>query len=271
MALDLEKLCLQTVEVCREVAAFLRKESQGFDKSNIEHKGLNDLVSYVDREAEKKLVAQLSDLLPESEFLTEEDPNRHGLTDKKYHWVIDPLDGTTNFMHGIPVFAISVALLEDGESVVGVVYEVNRDEAFYAWKGGGAYCNKKSIQVSPVQEMSESLLATGFPYRHFDKVPSYLDIIKELMMGSHGLRRMGSAAVDLSYVAIGRFEAFFEYNLKPWDVAAGALIVKEAGGVVSTFNGGTDFIFGQEILAACSIHPSVLEVVQKHWPGLQNT
>lgn len=263
--LDLETLSRQVILVSKEVGTFLRKEAQVFDVSKIEHKGINDLVSYVDREAEKKLVKRLQELIPDCGFYTEEDDQNKTITEKEFHWIIDPLDGTTNFMHSIPIFATSIALMQEDELVLGVVYEVNRDECFYAWKGGGAYCNQKPIQVSGINNLSNALLATGFPYRDFDQAPVYLNIINDMMRHSHGLRRMGSAAVDLCYVAIGRFEGFFEYNLNAWDVAAGALIVQEAGGTVSTFTGGNDYLFGREMVAACGIHPQMIELIGRHW------
>ncbi len=263
--MKLEKVCKQVVAVAREVGYFLKKEVESFDISQIEYKGLNNLVSYVDRESENKLVEALGKIV-NAGFVTEEDKNRQQLTDKEYHWIIDPLDGTTNFLHGVPVFAISIALMRHNEVVLGVVYEVNRNECFYAWKNGGAYCNDQKIQVSTYKELSQSLLATGFPYRDFDRMIPYLNILTEFMQKSHGLRRMGSAAVDLAYVACGRFEGFFEYNLSPWDVAGGSIIVKEAGGIVSSFANTDDYIFGKEIIATCGgIHQTMLEVIQQFW------
>lgn len=263
--MDLESLCQAVVQISKEVGVFLRKEAQIFDLSQIEYKGMNDLVSYVDREAENKLVRRLREILPEAAFYTEEAEENQALTAQPYHWIIDPLDGTTNFMHNLPIFAISIGLMHGQEMVLGVVYEVNREECFYAWKGGGAYCNGRAIRVSPVADLSDSLLATGFPYRDFDQVPAYLEIIKAFMQQTHGLRRMGSAAVDLAYVALGRFQGFFEYNLNAWDVAAGALIIQEAGGTVSTFKGKNDFVFGREIVAAGPIHPQMLQLIQRYW------
>lgn len=263
--MDLEALCKEVIEISREVGAFIRKEALAFDVSKIERKGINDLVSYVDREAEKRLINKLDPLVPQVGYVSEEDTDHHRLSDNDYHWIIDPLDGTTNFMHNLPVYSISIALMHKTELLVGVIYEINRDECFYAWKDGGAYCNDRQIYVSPTDYLKDSLLATGFPFRDFDQVPTYLDIINRLMRCTHGLRRMGSAAVDLAYVAMGRFEGFFEYNLHPWDVAAGALLVKEAGGMVSTFKGEGDYIFGKQIVAAGPIHPLMLEIIQKHW------
>ncbi|MBN3581691.1 inositol monophosphatase [Algoriphagus aestuarii] len=243
----LSKLLEQTQEIAKQVGSFIRKERQHFDVEKVEHKGFNDLVSYVDKEAEKKIVAALSKILPEAGFITEEGTNTTKAD--RFNWVIDPLDGTTNFIHGIPVFAVSIALMEYNELVLGVVYEVNRHECFYAMKGGGAFCNDTPIKVSPALDLSASLIATGFPYYNFELIDKYLAALKAMMQKTHGLRRFGSAATDLCYVAAGRIEGFFEYNLNSYDVAAGALIVQEAGGTVTDFSGGTNFVFGREIIA----------------------
>jgi myo-inositol-1(or 4)-monophosphatase len=245
------------------VGEFIHQESLTFNSASIEKKGFNDLVSYVDKQAEQQLVDGLRRLLPEAGFITEE-----GTATEKgrlYNWVIDPLDGTTNFTHGLPVYAVSVALMRGDKTVLGVVHEINRQECFYAIEGGKAYCNEKEIMVSPIDQLSDSLLATGFPYYDFAQMDKYLKILNEFMQSTHGLRRMGSAAVDLAYVACGRFEGFFEYNLNAWDVAAGAFIVQQAGGRVTDFSGNNDFLFGREILAGCAVHGQVLEMVQRHW------
>ncbi len=167
------------------------------------------------------------------------------------HWIIDPLDGTTNFIHGVPVYSISLALVKDGVVQSGVVYEISRDECFTAWKGGGAYLNGTRIHVSETNSLAQSLLATGFPYYDFKRIQDYLALLHDLMKSTHGLRRLGSAAVDLAYVSCGRFEGFFEYGLSPWDVAAGVILVTEAGGQVTDFNGGEKYIFGHQIVAGC--------------------
>ncbi len=263
--MDLEKITQKVIQSSQEVASFLRQEALNFDLSKIEYKGMNDLVSYVDREAENRLIKALHVVLPEAGFITEENEQHKALTVSPFHWVIDPLDGTTNFMHGLPIYSISIALMQENEVVLGVVLEVNRSECFYAWKNAGAYCNKKPIRVANEDDLLDSLLATGFPYRDFEQMPAYLEILRNFMQKTHGLRRLGSAAVDLAYVAMGRFQGFFEYNLSPWDVAAGAVIVKEAGGNVSTFSGGDNYIFGKEIVAAGAIHPAMLEVIQQYW------
>ncbi|MEO1054841.1 MAG: inositol monophosphatase family protein [Bacteroidota bacterium] len=261
---DLKKVSEGVIKLSKEVGAFIRTEGAGFDKSKIQTKGFNDLVSYVDQEAEKRIVAGLLDILPGSGFIAEESAAENKV-DKEYTWIIDPLDGTTNFIHGLPIFAVSIALMKDDKIILGVVYEINKDECFSAIEGERARCNDKEISVSGVKELSQGLLATGFPYYNFDKMPTYLDVINELMRKTHGLRRMGSAAVDLVYVACGRFEGFFEYNLNPWDVAAGAFIVQQAGGIVSDFKGGNNYVFGREMAAGCQIQPQMLEVIRKHW------
>jgi myo-inositol-1(or 4)-monophosphatase len=259
----MQQLLQDVIVLAKETGDFIRQESRNFDLDKIEYKGKNDLVSYVDKEAEKRIVKGLSQMLPGSGFIAEE-----GTSTKKsdtYNWIIDPLDGTTNFSHGVPVFAVSIALMKRNELVLGVVYEINRDECFHAVKGQGAFLNHVSIKVSPVQTIDKALLATGFPYYNFDQMKQYLAILDEFMKGTHGLRRMGSAAVDLAYTACGRFEGFFEYNLQPWDVAAGALIVKEAGGLVTDFSGGNDFLFGRQIVAGNQVQPDILKMIKQHW------
>jgi len=264
---QLSTLLEQTQEVAKKVGAFIRKERQHFDVEKVEHKGFNDLVSYVDKEAERQIVESLIKILPEAGFITEEGTNT--TLAEVYNWVIDPLDGTTNFIHGIPFFAVSIALMEKDELILGVVYEVNRHECFYAMKGGGAFCNDTRIKVSAAPTLSASLISTGFPYYNFDLIDRYLNSMKSLMAKTHGLRRMGSAAVDLCYVAAGRTEGFFEYNLNSYDVAAGALIVQEAGGIVTDFSGGSDFVFGRKIVASNGkIHAEFRAALDEHWKDL---
>jgi myo-inositol-1(or 4)-monophosphatase len=225
----------------------MAEQRKSFDASKIETKGMHDLVSYVDQESEQRIIAALELLLPDAGFIAEEGTNQK--IGEHYNWVIDPLDGTTNYIQGVPIYAVSIGLLEDNELVLGVVYEVGRDECFYAWKDGGAYLNGERIYVSERADIHDALLATGFPYNDFSKLDTYLEMLKWTMTNARGVRRLGSAATDLAYVACGRFEAFWEYDLKPWDVAAGAVIVKEAGGTVTDFRGGNDFLFGKEIIA----------------------
>lgn len=263
--MDLEALCKNANELVKEVGSFIRNEVKKIKLQDIETKGEHDLVTYVDKTSEKMLVEGLLKLLPESGFIVEENTVKQ--KDSKYTWIVDPLDGTTNFIHSIPCFSISVALNEGKETILGIVYEVNMDECFYAWKGGQAYLNEEKISVSSQNNMDLSLIATGFPYNDFSLLEKYLDFFKELMVSTRGVRRLGSAAVDLAYVASGRFEAFYEYSLNPWDVAAGAFIVKQAGGIVTDFKGEDDYIFGEQIIASNSnIYPEFKDLLSKYLP-----
>lgn len=246
-----------------ETSRFILEESGRFDITMTERKGLNDFVSYVDKGSEKMLVEKLSFLLPEAGFITEEGTSKKpGL---KYCWVIDPLDGTTNFLHGFHPYAISIALKEYDEVIAGVVYEAGGNESFTAWKGGGAWLNGSKIQVSKAEKLADSLVATGFPYSDFSNIDSYMKCLTYFCRHTHGIRRLGSAAIDLAYVACGRFEVFYEYGLHPWDVAAGTLLVREAGGRVSDFSGNEKNLTGEEFIAAnSSVFPEALEVVNKY-------
>ncbi len=262
--IDLFAIEKSVMEVCREVGDFIDLEGSLFDRSRIEKKeGFNNLVSYVDKESEKKLVHALSRILPGSGFIAEEGTAVESANG--YRWIIDPLDGTTNFTHGMPLFAISIALALNDRVVLGIVYEVNKKEMFHTVEGGRAYCNDREIRVSPVHMMQESLLATGFPYYEFEKMDAYLRIIRNFLRQSHGVRRLGSAATDLAYVACGRFEGFFEYNLNPWDVAAGAFLVQQAGGTVTDFSGGSNYLFGGELIAGCGVQKEMLSIIRKEW------
>ncbi len=245
--MQLEQVAKQVVELSKQAGDFIRQERKTFNADKIEYKGLNDLVSYVDKTAEGIIVAGLEKILPEAGFITEEQ-TKNKIADQ-YNWIIDPLDGTTNFIHGLPVFSVSIALKEYNELVLGVVYEVNQDECFYAWKGGPAYLNGEEIKVSKAPTIGDSLIATGFPYYNFEKLPQYIELFTHLMKNCHGLRRLGSAAVDLVYTAAGRFDAYYEYNLNAWDCAAGIVIVKQAGGHVVNFKGGDEILNARELLA----------------------
>jgi myo-inositol-1(or 4)-monophosphatase len=254
----------QVVEIAKQAGSFIREQRKIFAPDKIEYKGLNDLVSYVDKTAEQLIVAGLEKILPEAGFITEEQTKTK--VAERFNWIIDPLDGTTNFIHGLPVFSVSIALTEYNELVSGVVYEVNQDECFYASKGSPAYLNGREIKVSNTPTVAKSLLATGFPYYDFAKQAQYISLFTELMKSSHGLRRLGSAAVDLAYTACGRFDAFYEYNLNAWDVAAGILIVKQAGGNVVNFNGGEEVIDTRELLATNGeITGELLDYIQRYF------
>lgn len=244
---DLNTICNEVCLLARETGEFIRNEVARINSGDIETKGLHNYVTYVDKKAEEKIVQKLQTLLPEAGFIVEE--NTISKKGEVYSWIVDPLDGTTNFIHGIPLYSVSIALMKNQEVVVGVVYEVNLDECYYAIKGQGAFLNGVTIKVSNAPELKNSLLATGFPYYDFDRMEAFIDLFRWCMQNTHGLRRLGTAAIDLAYVACGRFEGFFEYGLSSWDVAAGCLIVQEAGGKVSDFKGGENYLFGRELVA----------------------
>lgn len=214
----------------------------------VEVKGKHDFVTQMDKYSERLLVEGLSTILPEAGYIAEEGTR----TDRgeKYNWIIDPIDGTTNFIHGVPPHAISIALMEDQRIVVGVIYELCGRELFVSSLGGGAFLNGQQIHVSSTPKVADSLVSTGFPYSNYERMQQYMQLFMHLTHNSAGLRRHGSAATDLAYVAAGRFDAFFEYDLKPYDVAAGVLLVTEAGGRVADFTGGDNYIFGREIVAS---------------------
>jgi len=262
--MNLENITQQVVEISKIAGDFIRRERQSFDPAKIEYKGLNDLVSYVDKGAEKLIVSGLEKILPESGFITEEKTTTK--LGERFNWIIDPLDGTTNFIHGVPTYSVSIALKEYNELVAGVVYEVNLDECFYACKDTPAYLNGRVINVSNIPTLAGSLVATGFPYYNFEKQAAYIELFTELMRSCHGLRRLGSAAVDLVYTACGRFEAFYEYNLNAWDIAAGVVIVRQAGGEVVNFKGGSEVIESRQLLATNGrITEEMLTMVQKYF------
>jgi myo-inositol-1(or 4)-monophosphatase len=246
MDVNLKNICAEVVMLARNTGKVIMAERKK-NNLDIQSKGTNDFVTHIDKLSEELIVARLSTVLPQAGFIAEE--NTRSNKGEVYNWVIDPIDGTTNFIHGLSPFAISIALMEHDEVVMGVVYELGLDECFYAWKNGGAWLDGSSIHVSSRKTVADSLIATGFPYTSFAQMGKFLESLDYFMRKSHGMRRLGSAATDLAYVACGRFEAFYEYNLKPWDVAAGAVIVIEAGGRMSDFAGGGNYIFGGELVA----------------------
>ncbi|MBM3177371.1 MAG: inositol monophosphatase [Bacteroidetes bacterium] len=261
---SLEQVYRSTEQLAAEVAQFIKKESQNFDTGRIEEKtGWNNLVSYVDKESEKKLVGGLTKILPGAGFLGEEGtdiPSTNG-----YTWIIDPLDGTTNFTHGFPPFAVSIGLNYNEETVLGIVHEVMANECFGSFQDAPVWCNNKEVHVAATTSLGRSLIATGFPYDTGDRMDAHLSSIRDLLKQTHGVRRLGSAATDLAYVACGRLDGFFEYNLSPWDVAAGAFLVRQAGGKVTDFDGGSNFLFGRQLCAANAVHNQLLSVVRQNW------
>ena len=245
--MDIQNICFHAIEIIKATGVYISSESKSFDKNKVESKGMHDFVSFVDKTAEKQLIEGLKHLVPNVGFIAEE--NTVKTSDAQFKWIIDPLDGTTNFIHGLAPYAISVALMDGNEIILGVVHEISRNETFYSWKGGKAFLNDNEICVSKAAKVKDSLIATGFPYYNYDCMSQFMNSLDFFMRNSHGLRRLGSAATDLAYVACGRFEAFYEYSLSPWDVAAGAFIVQQAGGKVCDFKGGDNYIFGKEIIA----------------------
>ncbi len=247
--MNLEQLTKQTIEAAKEAGSFIRGEKDKLTSDNIETKGLHDHVTYVDKTAEAMLVDSLSKILPEAGFIVEEETS-----DKKgdeYDWIVDPLDGTSNFIHGFGPFAVSIALIQNRQKIVlGVVYEVMGNEAFYAWEGSKAYCNDKEISVSSTNDLTHAMIATGFPYNEFDRLDQHVKTLSHFLRTSRGMRRMGSAATDICYVACGRFDAFWEYNLSSWDLAGGAIILQQAGGRMTDFSGGNNYIFGKELMCS---------------------
>ena len=259
MALDYEQICVQVRDVAREAGEYIALQRKTFSFDRVEFKGAHNLVSYVDKTAERMIVERLTTILPEAGFITEE-----GTVEtrrERLKWIVDPLDGTTNFVHGLPPYCVSIALAEEDEIVVGVVWEVTLRECFYAWKRSKAYMNGNEISVSKVDSLENALVAIGFSYATLLEVEDYLDMIAYYQKNTDGIRRIGSATADLVYVACGRVDAFAQVKLAAWDVAAGALIARQAGAVVTDYSGGNDYIFGREIIAA---NPSIYEAFKKH-------
>ncbi len=262
MPINYKDICNKVTILAKEVGNFIRNEKDKISSENIETKSLHSYVTYVDKNAEQIIVDGLKIILSDAGFITEEETET--IKSDKYNWIVDPLDGTTNFIHGLEPFSVSIALEEKGRIVVGVVYEVGKDECFYAYKDSPAYLNAKEIKVSKSKILADSLIATGFPYYDFEKNKAILASLEYFMKNTHGIRRFGSAATDLAYVACGRFDAFYEYSLNIWDVAAGAFIVQQAGGKVSDFNGGDNYLFGREIIATNNlVYDKFSEVIQK--------
>ncbi len=246
--MDLRELTAEMISVARKAGDFITGESGKFSSADVHAKGVQNYVTYVDTTAEKILTGELKSLLPEAGFIAEE--GTASGKGSRYNWIVDPLDGTTNYIHNLPPYAISIALA-DGERIVsGVIYEMGFRDIFHAWEGGDAFMNGEKIRVSDTKRVEDSLIATGFPYTNFSQMKSFMKSMDHFMRNSHGLRRFGSAATDLAYVACGRFDAFYEYGLNPWDVAAGSLIIRQAGGRIDDFRGNGEYLYGKEIVAS---------------------
>jgi myo-inositol-1(or 4)-monophosphatase len=245
--IDFFEVLQKATEVVYSAGTFIRENRNKVSVEEIESKSINSLVSYVDKNAEKILVEGLTPLIHDVGFITEEDTIEQ--ENKSFTWIIDPLDGTTNFLHDIPVFSISVALVKEEEAILGIVYEVVGDEMFTAIKGHGSFLNGHPIYVSKAENVEEVVFATGFPYKKENLTPAHFSALKNVLENTRGIRRIGTAAVDLCFVACGRFGVYYETSLNPWDVAAGGLIVLEAGGKVSTIQKKNHWLSGESILA----------------------
>jgi myo-inositol-1(or 4)-monophosphatase len=233
-------------------------------KVNIEYKGKHDLVTDADIATEKKIIEVLKCSFPDDEFLAEESSGRGNLPDGRI-WIIDPIDGTTNFAYDFPVYCVSVALYENRQPKAGVVIEVNRNEEFSALSGKGAWLNGNPIRVSDLNDPDKALLGTGFPYNDYSLIDEYISLFRSLTGKVQGVRRPGAATYDLCCVAAGRFQGFYEYSLKAWDVAAAALIIREAGGVITDWKGEENWLFGERIIAGNEgVHRFLLDEIQKN-------
>lgn len=259
---ELDKILAGVVDVVYHTGDFIRSCRNQVNVEDIEVKDINSLVSYVDKTAEQKLVASLADIWPAAGFITEE--STVAQSEKEWTWIIDPLDGTTNFLHDIPVFSISVALAYQKTVVLGVVYEIVRDEMFTAISGQGAQLNGKTIYVTTASDVANIVVATGYPYAKEKLLDTHFLVLRKVLESTRGIRRLGSAAVDLCYVACGRFGMYYELHLNPWDVAAGGLIVQEAGGVVSDLEDKHPWLSGQSILAyGSSLEKGALALIKE--------
>ena len=260
MALDIESLALAVCDVARKAGAFIKQERAVFSPDKIERKHAHDYVSYVDKGSENIIVESLRRLLPEAGFITEEGTAAYA--HEKYCWVVDPLDGTTNFLHSYAPYAVSIALTEGEDILIGVVYEVCADECFYAWRGGGAYVNGKPIHVSN-QPFADALLCLQLPYNSDAYKPVIQRLVSELYGRVASVRMTGSAAMALCYVAAGRLDGYAEKYIGQWDYMAGALLVAEAGGCVTDYDGNHSFTRGNSVLATNgAIQQNILEVLK---------
>lgn len=251
------------VKAARRAAAIINRASFNIDQLKVTQKGTNDFVTEVDEAAEAAIIEVLKKAYPDHAILAEESGPSANLHDaNEYVWIIDPLDGTTNFIHGFPQFSISIALQHRGQITQAVIYDPTRNELFTASKGAGAFLNDKRIRVTKRDKLADALIGTGFPYTDLSALDEYLKMFRLMTEKSAGLRRPGSAALDLAYVAAGRLDGFFEKNLKPWDIAAGALLISEAGGIVANFSGEADYLYKGDVIAgAPKIFSQMLNVL----------
>jgi len=237
------------IKAARAAGSIINRASLDLDLLTISSKAPNDFVTEVDKAAENAIIDVLLQAYPGHGILAEESGNERGARDSDYVWIIDPLDGTTNFIHGFPVYAVSIALAFKGQVQQAVVYDPSRNDLFYASKGRGAFLNDKRLRVSKRIRMNEALIGTGFPFRKGDNFKRYVKMFEAVMQNCAGLRRPGAAALDLCYVAAGYYDGFFETGLHPWDIAAGSLMITEAGGLIGNFTGDADFLYQREVVA----------------------
>jgi len=257
----MEQFLAAAAEAAKAAGSLIREAWQ--KTKEIEYKSTLDLVTATDRESEQQIVKILQTRFPDHSILAEEETKITG-SERAYRWIVDPLDGTTNFAHSYPQFCVSIALEKDGEIILGLVFDPIRQEQFQAVKGQGATLNGKAIHASKTTDTSKALLATGFPYDRREKMDFYLSFYKAFMMTCHGVRRNGSAALDLCYVASGRLDGFWQFGLYAWDTAAGSLMIREAGGRMSDFSGKEFSVWGEETLASNSLlHPEILHILQE--------
>jgi len=257
---ELETLTLSVCEVAKRAGSFIRQERQQFHAESIQRKHAHDYVSYVDKQSEQLIVSALRQLLPEAGFITEEGSATY--TDEQYCWVVDPLDGTTNFIHHFPPYAVSIALMQGPRIVLGVVYEICADECFYAWLGGGSHLNGEPLTVN-ASPLSDALVCFQLPYDSDAYSPVAQSLIRQFYGRVASVRMLGSAAIALCYVAAGRLDAYAEKYIGQWDYMAGALIVSEAGGCCTDYEGSDHFTQGNSIVATNGIiHQPILQGVR---------
>jgi myo-inositol-1(or 4)-monophosphatase len=237
------------IKAARAAGAIINRASLDLDRLQVNTKAPNDFVTEVDHAAEMAIIDTLLAAYPGHGILAEESGSTRGARDSEYVWIIDPLDGTTNFIHGLPTYAVSIGLSFRNQMQQAVVYDPARNDLFYATRGRGAYLNDKRLRVSKRTRMADALIGTGFPFRKGDDLGQYLKMLETVMKACAGIRRPGAAALDLCYVAAGWYDGFFETGLSPWDVAAGSLLVTEAGGLVGNFTGEADFLHQREVVA----------------------
>jgi myo-inositol-1(or 4)-monophosphatase len=253
------------IKAARGAGAIINRASLDIDRLQVNTKAPNDFVTEVDHAAEASIIETLLGAYPGHGILAEESGSTRGARDSDYVWIIDPLDGTTNFIHGLPTYAVSIALSFRNQMQQAVVYDPARNDLFFASKGRGAFLNDKRLRVSKRTRMAEALIGTGFPFRKGDDVDRYVRLFTAVMKSCAGLRRPGAAALDLCYVAAGWYDAFFESGLSPWDVAAGSLLVTEAGGLVGNFTGEADYLHRREVVAGNpKIYGQLVQMLAPH-------